>query len=319
MGLGKTVEMLALILSNPFDDQVAQDRLQYETPQFRRSVTAFRRLSKATLVVVPHALLQQWRDEICKVVAMGKLTVGVWSHSVTRQGMLNPRELTVKVDAAGANGIALKLGAPGDQRAVVIERLTPKARGQHRGQLHLYDCPQVDDLVVQIDGQKIDKLFTLSKIGNVEAPAASAGKDSQREWRERVLSHTRKLLTDAARKGPITLKLARPPLTTDQLASCDIVLTTYEMLKVGLGGYGIERLNGIMWWRVVLDESQKISSDSKSRVFSESIRQITELHRVHSWLVSGTPVSNMVHSMRSNLAHMSIAMCALALPAVPKC
>ena len=286
MGLGKTVEILALISSNPYDEQIAKARLPYEA-------SARLRLSKASLVVVPQALLQQWRDEICKVVVMGKLTVGVWLHSATRQGVLNPRELSVTVAAADIKGITLKLGA--SQQAIFIASLSSKARALDHGQLHLYDCAQVNDHVIQIGDQKVEKLF--AKVGDKVAPKSGAGKDARRQWYETVLAEARQLLTDAiARKAPITLKLGRPPLNLQQLADCDIVLTTYEMLKATHGSYGVQRLKDIMWWRVVLDESQKIASDSKSRVFADAIRQITELPRVHSWLVSGTPVSGMVRS-----------------------
>lgn len=57
-GLGKTVEMLALILLN-------RNHTRHKEPRYRSDTTAAQvQPSSATLLVCPPAIIEQWRDEI---------------------------------------------------------------------------------------------------------------------------------------------------------------------------------------------------------------------------------------------------------------
>lgn len=58
MGLGKTLTMISLIVSNP---QTLADMKKIKTP--------FRYISRATLVVVPNHLAKQWEEEVKKFVS----------------------------------------------------------------------------------------------------------------------------------------------------------------------------------------------------------------------------------------------------------
>ena len=61
MGLGKTVELLSLVLSNPYDAPTAAYRVHHTAPHLPQSSC-----TRATLVVVPLSLLSQWSDEVDK-------------------------------------------------------------------------------------------------------------------------------------------------------------------------------------------------------------------------------------------------------------
>ena len=72
MGLGKTCELLSLVLSNPYDAPTAAYRVHHTAPHLRQHTT------RATLVVVPLSLLSQWNDEVDKCVMAGAMQVAVW-------------------------------------------------------------------------------------------------------------------------------------------------------------------------------------------------------------------------------------------------
>ncbi len=59
MGLGKTLESLMLILSNPPPPGWAVGGADYEVPKDGEPVPI-----KATVIIVPSTLLNQWQDEI---------------------------------------------------------------------------------------------------------------------------------------------------------------------------------------------------------------------------------------------------------------
>ncbi len=69
-------------------------------------------------------------------------------------------------------------------------------------------------------------------------------------------------------------------MTAEVLGSFTIVLTTYEMLSQA------HILHRVPWWRVVLDESQRV------RGTNPITQTAAQLRRTHSWLMSGTPAGN---------------------------
>jgi SNF2 family DNA or RNA helicase len=60
-------------------------------------------------------------------------------------------------------------------------------------------------------------------------------------------------------------------------------------------------LLSVCWWRVVLDESQRVSKSANL-----TTRTCCALPRVHSWLLSGTPVGNVVEDLLGQLLFLRV-------------
>jgi hypothetical protein len=85
------------------------------------------------------------------------------------------------------------------------------------------------------------------------------------------------------------------------LQAADVVLTTYEVLRQEAPWRWRERmLLRLHWWRVVLDESQRVPRPTGASSSMTAIaKSCAELSRTHSWCMSGTPVDDTAASAGS--------------------
>jgi hypothetical protein len=74
----------------------------------------------------------------------------------------------------------------------------------------------------------------------------------------------------------------------------DVVLTTYQQLGHEAKWPARERaVLRMHWWRLVLDESQRVPKPANARsAMSEIAKSCADLSRTHSWCMSGTPVGS---------------------------
>eukprot|EP00899_Mesostigma_viride_P007989 jgi/Mesvir1/17191/Mv07612-RA.1 len=129
------------------------------------------------------------------------------------------------------------------------------------------------------------------------------------QWREEIQRHSVPgALRVVVYEGVQWTK--RAVVSVADLASADVVLTTYDVLRADLhhdvagddegGGEAAERysfrfvkrfkvvpspLTRLRWWRVCLDEAQMVESGA-ARATEMALR----LHTVHRWCVTGTPI-----------------------------
>ena len=92
------------------------------------------------------------------------------------------------------------------------------------------------------------------------------------------------------------------------LQSADIVLTTYEVLRAEAPWYERHRcLLRMHWWRVVLDESQRVPKPAGAASAMTAIaKACQDLSRTHSWCMSGTPVGSVVDDLIGQLIFLGI-------------
>ncbi|KAI8902536.1 SNF2 family N-terminal domain-containing protein [Globomyces pollinis-pini] len=112
------------------------------------------------------------------------------------------------------------------------------------------------------------------------------------QWIQEITKHTKQL---------IYYELNDNTITTEQLSKYDVILISYQFLEKEFyasrpGRDDMPRRNnrphfrrtspliGVTWWRVILDESQMIESNSSN--VSEMAKS---LPRIHAWAVTGTP------------------------------
>ncbi|KAK9741867.1 hypothetical protein RND81_03G134600 [Saponaria officinalis] len=126
------------------------------------------------------------------------------------------------------------------------------------------------------------------------------------QWHAEILRHTKPgALRTCIYEGVRDISLGNSPaLDINELASADIVLTTYDVLKDDLS-HDSERHEGdrrlmryekrypvvptfltrISWWRVCLDEAQMVESN-----VAPATEMALRLHTRHRWCITGTPI-----------------------------
>ena len=88
----------------------------------------------------------------------------------------------------------------------------------------------------------------------------------------------------------------------------DIVLTTYEVLRAEVPWqWSFRAILRMHWWRVVLDESQKVPKPTNERSAMTAIaKACLDLSRTHTWCMSGTPVGSVVDDLLGQLIVLGV-------------
>jgi len=149
------------------------------------------------------------------------------------------------------------------------------------------DCVCVDDAVLQVFHGKVLKWSQEKQVRKRKGRAT--------ENVNAVLDELRRLLFDQTATVTVVCRRKLPSLSL-VAKDHDVVLTTYETLE---NTDMIE--NRVFWWRVVLDESQMAKSPKHAITKRGSV-----LPRVHSWLVSGTPMPTLVDDLLGQLTFLGV-------------
>ncbi|VDM18554.1 unnamed protein product, partial [Hydatigera taeniaeformis] len=169
-----------------------------------------------------------------------------------------------------------------------------------------------------------------------------------RQWQDELqkhvdLSHLKVLIYEGLNSRPIRLSALtssqqQPPPESDsdsaftpnfvqpgELASADVVLTTYTVLQRELGWASVSAeqrvgeghrptlrtaqrylappspLACVIWWRICLDEAQMAEN-----VTSKIARMLSEVEAVHRWCVTGTPAEKGLSDFYGLLAYLRL-------------
>ena len=296
MGLGKTVEMLALMLANPYDEQLSSQRLTDKRCPFPNPKRL--KSSRATLVIVPQHLLGHWRDQIKKCLGLESARVLIWDAKRSGSGWAAD-ETEIHVHVKKGQKLGIKLGVNGC--SMWVREL---ARGSAAAQLDVFtgdlqECIRVDDDILKLflpvsKGSGSGKWTTADQF--IKGMIEKGGPQKTTVSCEALQAELERL---AATPNGLKLMLGRSLRPASTFSDSDIVLTTPRVFEQP------SPLNSVHWWRVVLDESQRIKEPKGQGAF-ERFPTADKLSRVHSWLMSGTPVGGVVDDLLGQLLFLGV-------------
>ena len=268
MGLGKTVEIIALMLANPAPKgwgMLAQDSLGVEYEHM-----------KATLVVVPVILVAQWQTKLQRhapnlnvVVMKPGERVDGWDDICNEYRsylnmLIDTQVYSVPVrHRPGYVQFSNNLAMENDEKyrllKTKVESFWENARGVMYKDNILYDnLGNADVCIVPFES------FSHNHNNYVGLPLFCKG-----------MNYSNAITAPRSKRAP----------------------SLYEILYGRLGLDDEDGLAPRKWWRVVLDEAQLVSNYNTVR--SQLARKIITSTR---WLVSGTPMNNTIEDLHGLLS-----------------
>ncbi|XP_068668548.1 uncharacterized protein [Aristolochia californica] len=267
MGLGKTVELLACIFAHRRSSSEFAIHSDGQTKDSGKNKPTMKRLKRERV------------ECICGATTESPKYKGIW----------------VQCDLCDA-------WQHGDCVGFSIEGKRSKSELRSRRKNHtdivvmdgIHICSPCSELI-QVTGSKITTTATL-----IVCPAPILS-----QWHAEILRHTRPgSLRICVYEGVKNQPSAASRMGMEELASSDIVLTTYDVLREDLS-HDCDRYEGdrrfmrfqkrypvvptpltrLFWWRICLDEAQMVESN-----VAAATEMALRLSAQHRWCITGTPV-----------------------------
>jgi SNF2 family DNA or RNA helicase len=298
MGLGKSLQLLSLILAHPPPGR-----------QFQPPVTALTPVEVSSVLVTPdrETPVIDTPQELARKSRVD-LRALCWQLNLPLSG--NKDELIDRIINMKNISVTQKTPFPITQTPVVnkAQELAQKTRVELRTicwQLNLPLKGSKDDLIDRITktnpeqtAQKPDLLLTPTLI---VCPLSVIS-----VWQEQLASH----IYDGTVKLVTYHSQTRNELNLKDLLAADVVLTTYDVLASEFHGEGYDErsidppyakklklmpiLWEISWWRIILDEAHVIRTLTTRRSMA-----VLSLKATYRWVVTGTLMVNSVADLEA--------------------
>ncbi|KAH9620305.1 hypothetical protein KSS87_014794 [Heliosperma pusillum] len=274
MGLGKTVELLACVLAHRMSSSKDSGSSESTSDSSLKEKISLKRVKRERVECICGALAESYRYKGLWVQCD---VCDAWQHA----------------DCVGYSPRKRLKGACKGQQ---LDRRKQKKSADHIVTMEGEHVCQLCSELMQATGSAVESGATL-----IVCPAPIL-----LQWQAEILRHTKPgSLTTCVYEGVRDISVGNSPaMDINELASADIVLTTYDVLKDDLS-HDSERHEGdrrlmryekrypvvptlltrISWWRVCLDEAQMVESN-----VAPATEMALRLHTRHRWCITGTPV-----------------------------
>lgn len=323
MGLGKTVELSALLLANPrsdfrpvqYDNSTASS-ISDTNYVFDKVLGRQVLKSKTTLIVCPDAILSQWEDEMRKIAPSLRVLVYKGFGAFHKSSKPPKRRFLIRIKY---------------DKDKMIEKVTDgdcliNFSSFEKGTKKLSVYSAVENLN---DANPTDRFELVSINGGVYHTPVIYGTDSMRA---KLHQSVTPLDVNFYQPSNVEVDPAHKKIAFT-LSQYDVILTTYNVVTSELyyAQYNPQRrpkreaskhalinqsdtlllstnrvdysspLVLLQFWRVVLDEVQMVSG-----TFLNAAKTCKIFLRCHSWAVSGTPIKKNVEDLMSYLSFLRV-------------
>ncbi|XP_074286458.1 uncharacterized protein LOC141611745 [Silene latifolia] len=274
MGLGKTVELLACVLAHRKSSSEDSSSSESTSDSCLLEKISLKRVKRERVECICGALTESYRYKGLWVQCD---VCDAWQH-------------------AECVGYSPRKKLKGARNGQQLDRRKQKKSADHIIMMEGEHVCQLCSELMQATGSAVESGATL-----IVCPAPILP-----QWHAEILRHTKPgSLKTCVYEGVRDISLGNSPaMDINELASADIVLTTYDVLKDDLS-HDSERHEGdrrlmryekrypvvptlltrISWWRVCLDEAQMVESN-----VAPATEMALRLHTRHRWCITGTPV-----------------------------
>lgn len=283
MGLGKTVEISALVLLNPRPIDEVNEPIKLQLHKFGGVKTLYK--SKTTLIIAPDSILKQWVEEMYRLAP--SLAVTIYSGMNKYPEFENNARLIVEY---------LKKFDIVFTTYSTISRELDYALYSTRGKQTRNTRKRNTDIA--------EGMESLHRVEKSAGDTKDSEDNSDENWSNAFSSFFQ-----------ISLKTQKPAIanvrSNNEKSDTDFELALKEEIRLAIEHNQIPDIyksqdyeNPLMlmqFWRVVLDEVQMVSS-KVSRAFQSA----SLIPRYHAWGVSGTPIKKDFNDLLSILKFLRV-------------
>lgn len=307
MGMGKTIEMLGVILASQNHEDETPESSEVVGPIFptlkRERAVEYHR---GTLIVVPLSMMHQWADEIAVKVADAPGVVQYHGSSRSRAKIMDASIVLTTYETISADSRFARTNS----RVTALQNSTT------------WTCPSVPfidqrDVPVQPVAGAVfrnsrypGKLIYIKKIETSGREVGFLFDDSLQFMHARSYSHFTNIVSTteylstyqtSSRMFVGTLKECKR-VHASVLGACSVCrYNPFPAFESAVDDVLVPPLERILWERVVTDESHRLSSTN-----SDQFRSLMRISGCKKWCLTGTPMPKCVSDLFGQIKWMQL-------------